>query len=108
LLSDKNIFVLLEKLQTLQASVNSIGEIVKVLQTSVNLIEDAACNLQYSKVTLKDWIDQAEAMRLTGLKKSALYELRKKNRLTSSKMGRRTYYRLSEIENMIDEYEKKH
>jgi predicted DNA-binding transcriptional regulator AlpA len=98
--------MLLEKVETLQASVYSIGEVVKALQTSVNSIEDAVNKLQYGKVTLKDWIDQGEAMSITGLKKSALYELRKKNHLSSSKIGRKTYYRLSEIENMIEEYEK--
>lgn len=90
--TESNIEAIMTKLEALQVSVNSIAEAVK--------------KIQEGKAVMKDWIDQEEAMRITSLKKSSLYELRKAHRLTSSKLGRKTFYRLSEIENMLDENER--
>ena len=92
LLNDSNIHDVMDKLEGLQACVDSITEFMRAMQKG--------------KAVLKDWIDQDETMRLTSLKKSALYELRKSNRLTSSKIGKKVFYRLSDIERMLDENEK--
>ena len=78
------------------------------LQLSVNSIAEAVMKMQKGKAVLKEWIDQEEAMSLSGLKKSALYELRRANRLTSSKIGRKVFYKKNEFEKMIEEYEKTH
>ncbi|MBL7889709.1 MAG: hypothetical protein JNL24_09155 [Bacteroidia bacterium] len=54
-----------------------------------------------------EWVDEETAMRVTGLSKSSLYELRKANRISYSTIsGRPKHYRLKDFENILNENER--
>ena len=50
---------------------------------------------------LNDWISEAEAQALLGLKETSLWALRKTKKVVSSKIGAKTFYSLKSIERLL-------
>jgi hypothetical protein len=75
--------MLMEKVDALQASVNSIAEIVLKIQK--------------------------EKIAVTGLSRSKLLELRKTGKVSSSSIsGKKPYYKLSDFKKLLDKNEEEH
>ena len=55
---------------------------------------------------LNDWANEAITMQTLNCKKSTLYYLRKKEKLTYSKIGRKVFYSISSINKLLDENRK--
>jgi hypothetical protein len=54
------------------------------------------------------WLKEKDIIRITGLKKSSLYTLRRKNKITSSSIAERgVFYRLSDFEKLLNKNELK-
>lgn len=54
-----------------------------------------------------DWVDQETIMKLTGLGKTKLYELRKQNKISYSTIGEKAiFYRLSDFAKLLNRNEK--
>ncbi len=54
-----------------------------------------------------DWLSQEDALNLTGLGRTKLYELRKDGRIRSSHLeGKAVFYRRSDIEALLNQNEK--
>lgn len=54
-----------------------------------------------------DWVDQETIMKLTGLGKTKLYELRKQNKISYSSIGEKAvFYRLSDFVELLNINEK--
>lgn len=85
---------------------------IAILQAQLTDVQDKLDAIQkllmqnaQTENALGDWISEHQAMGY-GLKKSALFALRKKCVLTSSKIGRKTYYRRSDFERLLNDNEK--
>ena len=59
------------------------------------------------KGTMKDWVTEEEIRNLTGFKSTKLWQLRKHGKIVFSKVGRRTFYLLPSLLDLI-ENNKKH
>ncbi|MGB3948569.1 MAG: hypothetical protein WBM13_11335 [Bacteroidia bacterium] len=69
------------------------------MKEAVNLLNA----LVVERNSIGDWIDEETTMRITGLSKSSLYELRRTNRITSSTIsGRARHYKLKDFENILN------
>jgi hypothetical protein len=87
--------MLMEKVDALQASVNSIAEIV--------------LKIQKEKITFGDWVQEKEVIAVTGLSRSKLLELRKTGKVSSSSIsGKKPYYKLSDFKKLLDKNEEEH
>jgi hypothetical protein len=63
--------------------------------------------LMAERNTIGEWVDEETAMKVTGLSKSSLYELRRSDRISYSTIsGRAKHYRLRDFENILNENEK--
>lgn len=86
----------------------------EALQLQLKVLTDRLISLE-SKIefsheleSIKDWIDEESAKRITGLGKSTLYALRKSGKLTFSRLNKRKlFYRISDLSRLLDENEKK-
>ena len=77
------------KLDSLQAAVFYLKELVEQLITSQHKIED--------------WVNEKEAMKITGLSRGTLLKLRKDGRITSSTIsGKQNFYRISDFKKLLD------
>ena len=75
------------KLDSFQATINYLKDLIEQLVDGQNKIED--------------WITEKEAIRITGLCRSTLLRLRKEGELTSSTLsGKQNFYRLSDIKKL--------
>lgn len=52
---------------------------------------------------LSDWLSEPLAMQELNCKKSTLYYLRKNKKITSSKVGRKVFYSLSSINQLLND-----
>ncbi len=78
-----------KKLDSFQATINYLKDIIEKLVDGQNKIED--------------WITEKEAVRITGLCRTTLLRLRKEGELTSSTLsGKQNFYRLSDIKKLLD------
>jgi hypothetical protein len=85
------------------------GQELMMVQQRLNVIEmqmkevlSLLNALVVERNTIGEWIDEESVMRITGLSKSSLYELRRANRITSSTIsGRAVYYKLKDFENIL-------
>lgn len=76
-------------LDSLQAAVIYLKELVEQLITSQHKIED--------------WVNEKEAMKITGLSRGTLLKLRKDGRITSSTIsGKQNFYRISDFKKLLD------
>lgn len=92
MLNDTNINELTEKVEALQASVNSVAEMLTTMQKD--------------RLTFGDWVPEHEVMTITGLSKATLLKLRNGGKLSSSTIsGKQIYYRLSSIKKLLDRNE---
>jgi hypothetical protein len=55
---------------------------------------------------LNDWANEAITMQTLNCKKSTLYYLRKNEKLTYSKIGRKVFYSISSINKLLNENRK--
>lgn len=65
--------------------------------------------IEFSKEleSINDWIDEESTKRITGISKSVLYNLRKSGKLSYSRLSKRKlYYRISDLERLLNENEK--
>lgn len=77
------------KLDSLQAAVINLKELVEQLITSQHKIED--------------WINETDAMKISGLSRGTLLKLRKKGKLSSSTLsGKQNFYRISDFKKLLD------
>ena len=54
------------------------------------------------------WLKEEDIIRITGLGKTSLYNLRRKNKITSSSIAERSvFYRLSDFEKLLNKNELK-
>lgn len=52
---------------------------------------------------LNDWVNEPQTMQELNCKKSTLYYLRKNKKITSSKIGRKIFYSLSSINQLLND-----
>jgi hypothetical protein len=65
---------------------------------------ESAIQIQQS---IGDWIDEKSAQRLTGLKKSSLFNLRKSGKIRFSRLTeRKVFYSKSDLEKLLNDNEK--
>ncbi len=79
---------------------------LEIIMDKLNAIES---RISFSKEneSINDWIDEESTKRITGLGKSTLYKLRKKGKLTFSRLSKRKlFYRISDLEKLLDENER--
>ena len=82
------------KMESIESLLNGINRQLSIRVTEKNAIGD-------------DWVDQDTIMRLTGLGRTKLYELRKENKITSSTIaGKEVFYRLSDFIKLLNTNEK--
>jgi len=80
----------------LQALHDKVDNLTSMLQ---NLLSE-------SKAIGTDWISEQRVFSLTGLSRSSLFYLRREGKLTSSSIGKKAvFYRLSDIERLLNENE---
>ncbi len=58
--------------------------------------------MENSQQTLPGWITEGEAKLLIGGKTTKLWKLRKTGQLAYSKIGNRTFYKLSSIQDLLE------
>jgi Mg2+ and Co2+ transporter CorA len=89
LLNDTKIDLLFDKLNALEASVNTIAEM-----------------LQKEKIILGDWLSEKETIAATGLSRSTLLKLRKLGKISSSTItGKQLYYKKTDFIKLLNKNE---
>jgi len=92
LLDDTNYNITLDKLNTLQAS--------------INIVSDVLLKMQKNRVGFGEWISEREAIEITNLSRSTLLKLRKEGKIRSSTItGKQVYYLLSDFKKLLDKNE---
>lgn len=87
-----NIKELVEKLNTLQVSINNIAEMLE---------KEVEGDLKFD-----DWITEEMAQKVSGLSRSTLLKLRKEGKLTTSTLsGKQNFYRMSGLQMLMDKNE---
>lgn len=89
------------------------GQELMMVQQRLNTIEmqmkealSLLNTLVVERNTIGEWMDEESVMRITGLSKSSLYELRRKNRITSSTIsGKAKFYKLKDFEKILTKNE---
>lgn len=77
------------------------------LETKLEQILDAIHNRDQQQATLDKYVSEQEAKKLLGKSTTWLWEQRTKGKLPSSKVGSTNYYRIEDIEALIEENFKK-
>jgi hypothetical protein len=72
-------------------------ELTRRLDELENLLKN-----QKESIRLGDWVPEAEAQKMLGLKATSLWALRRHKKIRSSKIGCRTFYSLSSIERFLE------
>lgn len=72
-------------------------DLTKKVDMLVELSKDAG-----KVIKMNDWITEAEAQKLLGLKETSMWALRKKKQIVYSKVGAKTFYSLKSIEKLLD------
>ena len=57
---------------------------------------------KYPKNTIPGWIDELEARELLGCKNTKLWAIRKRGEVTYSKIGSKTFYKLTSIAELLE------
>ena len=92
MLSDSEYNIVVEKLNTLQASINIVAEML--------------LKMQKERVSFGEWASEKEVMEITGLSRSTLLKLRKAGKVRSSTIsGKQPYYILSDFKKLLDKNE---
>jgi hypothetical protein len=52
--------------------------------------------------SMTDWVSEAEAQALLGLKETSLWSLRKRKQIVFSKIGSKTFYSVKSIEKLLN------
>jgi len=85
--------------EALQLQFKALTERLKSIESKIGFSQELE--------SINDWIDEESAKRITGLGKSTLYALRKSGKLTFSRLSKRKlFYRISDLERLLDENEK--
>ncbi len=77
---------------------NEFDQLVRKLDQVLSTLEGN----QHGFKSVDDWISEKEAQKLTGLKTTSLWALRKQKRIMYSKIGRKTFYSLRSIKKLLD------
>lgn len=72
-------------------------DLTKKVDMLVELSKDAG-----KVIKMNDWITEAEAQKLLGLKETSMWSLRKKKQIVYSKIGAKTFYSLKSIEKLLE------
>ena len=76
------------------------------LQASMNTIAEMLLKMQKNKVAFGDWVSEQDLIDIIGLKKSSLLKLRNEGKITFSTItGKQKYYRLSDFKKLLDKNE---
>lgn|GEM_PF-1662828 len=90
--ADNNIDVLIDKINALQVSINTITETLK--------------KMEKNKITFGDFVSEKEAIEITGLSRSSLLNLRREGKLNISTLtGKQKFYRLSDFKKLLEKNE---
>ena len=90
----------LEFLETIQK--------IATLEILLSSIHERLDNLVALNTAIGGWVDQETIMRLTGLGKTKLYELRRANKVSCSTItGKQKFYKLSDFEKLLNYNENK-
>jgi len=85
--------------EALQLQLKALTDRLKSIESKIGFSQELE--------SINDWIDEESAKRITGLGKSTLYALRKSGKLTFSRLSKRKlFYRISDLERLLDENEK--
>lgn len=82
-------------------------ERINRLEKKIDDLTDLVKKLSLDDRGVGDWLSQEDALNLTGLGKTKLYELRKDGRIRSSHLeGKAVFYRRSDIEALLNQNQK--
>ena len=80
---------------------------INQVEKKIDELTDLVKNLQLKERGIGDWLTQADALAITGLGKTKLYEMRKDGRVRSSHLtGKAVFYRRSDIEALLNKNER--
>ncbi|OFY85358.1 MAG: hypothetical protein A3F72_03585 [Bacteroidetes bacterium RIFCSPLOWO2_12_FULL_35_15] len=84
----------------------SIIEKLDAVQASMNSIVETLDKIQKEQTTFGDWISEKETISITGLSRSTLLKLRKTGKVRKSTFtGKQLYYKLSDFKKLLDKNE---
>lgn len=90
-----------QKDENLEARLDALEDLL----FSINQKLDTALT---QNANIGGWLKEADIIRITGLGKTSLYNLRCKNKITSSSIAERgVFYRLSDFEKLLNKNELK-
>jgi hypothetical protein len=79
---------------------------LRAIEESIAQVKQLIESLQSEEGKIGDWLSEDDTMRLSGLGKTTLYNLRRAGQLSSSTIsGRGVFYRKSELENILNKNE---
>ncbi len=90
-----------QKDENLEARLDALEDLL----FSINQKLDTALT---QNANIGGWLKEEDIIRITGLGKTSLYNLRRKNKITSSSIAERgVFYRLSDFEKLLNKNELK-
>jgi hypothetical protein len=76
------------------------------IEKSISQLKQLIEDLKSEEQSIGDWLPEEEVVRISGLGKTSLYNLRKSGQLSSSTIsGRGVFYRKSDLENLLNKNE---
>lgn len=80
---------------------------LKALEKKIDELTILVTKLLNEKQSIGDWVSEEQAVKLSGLCKSKLYELRNKGKVRSSSLTeRKIFYRRSDFEKLLEANQK--
>lgn len=81
---------------------------IKALENLLHRIDVKIERALTENASIGGWLKEEDVIRITGLGKTSLYNLRRKNKITSSSIAQRgVFYRLSDFEKLLNRNEQK-
>ena len=91
-----------------QAEIADLKAQLRDVQNKLTAIQVLLMQKAQSDNMLGDWLSEQDAITLTGLKKTRLYELRMEGKITSSTLGSKAvFYRISDFKALLNENKRK-
>ena len=85
---------------------NIVVEKINTLQASVNIVAEMLLKMQKERISFGEWVSEKEIIAITGLSRSTLLKLRNEGKISSSTIsGKRPYYRLSDLKALLNKNE---
>ena len=73
------------------------------LQATVHYLKGLIEQLITNQHKVEDWINETDAMKISGLSRGTLLKLRKEGKLSSSTLsGKQNFYRISDFKKLLD------